>query len=79
MKLKFVADAFYNGELTYKNGQVVEIDDKLGMASRWIKRGLAVSHVEEEKPILKSDIKEEILPKDLVKGKNKAKKTGIDL
>lgn len=48
MKLTFVADAFYNGELRYKVGETYEVEEKFGEHYRWIKRGLAVGAVEEE-------------------------------
>jgi hypothetical protein len=42
MKLQFIQDAIYNGEIKYKKGEVVDIDNKLGEADRWIKRAVAV-------------------------------------
>ena len=68
MKLKFIADAYYNGEHVYKKGQVVEIDNSKGMASRWLRRNLAVEveqkYVELE---VQAEIKvEEVSPEEVV-------------
>ena len=51
MKIKFVEDAFYNGNLFARKDEVKDIDDNGGHASRWIRRGLAieVTEVAEEK------------------------------
>lgn len=48
MKLEFTGDCHYNGELVHKKGEVKEIDNELGMASRWIRRGLAKEAAEVE-------------------------------
>ena len=53
MKLKFFQDAVYNGQLLYRTGDIVEIDDKHGMATRWLVRGKAKVFVE---PIVKEVI-----------------------
>jgi hypothetical protein len=45
-KVLFHQDGYLNGVLTYERGQVYEIDDTLGSASRWLKRG--AEFVEEE-------------------------------
>lgn len=42
MKLKFVADAIYDGNLVFKKDQICEVSDELGFASRWIRRGIAI-------------------------------------
>jgi len=47
MKLKFISNGIYNGIIEFHEGQVYEIDDSLGAATRWLKRGVAVVHHEE--------------------------------
>lgn len=47
MKLKFLKDAYYNGQRKYVMGNTYEISDELGEATRWFKRGL-VEEVKEE-------------------------------
>ena len=42
MLLKFLADAFYDGQLIYSKDQIVEVPNNLGFADRWIRRGLAL-------------------------------------
>lgn len=54
MKLKFLKDAYYNGERKYIAGECYEISDELGEATRWFKRGL----VEEVKEEIKIEVKE---------------------
>lgn len=64
MKLKFVKDAYYNGERKYLMGEIYEISDELGEATRWLKRGLAeefkevVLKKEETKIELVEEVKE---------------------
>lgn len=41
-RLKFIDEARYNGEVVYKEGDVVDIENELGMADRWIKRAKAI-------------------------------------
>lgn len=40
--LRFKADGKINGEVVYKAGQVYEISDETGSATRWIKRGAEI-------------------------------------
>jgi hypothetical protein len=47
MKLKFISDAYYNGEHKYHKGKTYEISNQHGEAFRWLKRGLAIEVVEE--------------------------------
>lgn len=42
MKLLFKDDKYVNGILTFKSGQVYEISDEHGSATRWIKRGAEI-------------------------------------
>jgi len=49
MKIFIVSDCVYNGELLHKKGETKEVDDSLGMASRWVRRGLALPVSEEKK------------------------------
>jgi hypothetical protein len=42
MKLKFVSDAYYNEKHVFEKGKTYEVNDDLGYASRWIRRGVAV-------------------------------------
>jgi hypothetical protein len=48
MKLKFISDAYYNGEHKYRKGETYEISNQHGEAFRWLKRGLAIEVVEKE-------------------------------
>jgi hypothetical protein len=59
MKLKFIADAYYNGVHVHKAGEVKEIDNSKGMAQRWLSRGIAVE-ADEVKEEIKEEVKEEI-------------------
>lgn len=70
MKLKFVADAFVNGEVVYLKGQVVDVPNETGSADRWLRRGLAEPFVEAIEP--KVEHKEE------VKGPGKKKKSIVE-
>ena len=65
MKLKFIADAYYNGEHVYKKGQVVEIDNSKGMASRWLRRNLAIEF-EDKKVEVVEEVVEEVSPEEVV-------------
>ena len=44
--IKFHKDAFVSGELYARKGEIKEIDDSKGSATRWLKRG----HEEVEAP-----------------------------
>lgn len=57
MRLKFIADAYYNGVHAHEVGKIYDLDDSLGYASRWIKRGVAVK-VEDEPEVLPPAIEE---------------------
>lgn len=57
MKLKFLQDAFYQNELAHKKGEVYEISDEKGMASRWLKRKIAIE-VKEDKPLTAKQLKD---------------------
>lgn len=74
MFLKFNCDAFYNGEVIYTKDQEVFVDNKLGMASRWIRRGLAVQIEEVKKEVAKF----EGLNAALMNDKNKSSKNKHD-
>lgn len=78
MKLKFIADAYYNGEHVYKKGQVVEIDNSKGMASRWLRRNLAVE-VEEvevvEEKVEIVDIQNEVIEEVVVEESPKKRRS----
>jgi hypothetical protein len=54
MKLQFVKDAIYNGEIVHKFGDCKEIDDSLGMATRWIVRGVAIKALETAPEIIET-------------------------
>lgn len=56
MKLKFVKDAFYDGKCIATAGEVKEISEKDGFASRWIRRGIAV---EEKNYVAQEEVKVE--------------------
>lgn len=85
MKLKFLSDAYYNGEHKYHKGKTYEISNQFGEAFRWLKRGLAVEVVEEvkieevkveENFQIEESIVKEVVKKDNVRGK---KRKEIDL
>ena len=64
MKLKFIGDAFYNGELVHRKGDVVDLDNANGYAMRWVSRLLAVEVLEEEvkpQPIAEVEVKTEVV------------------
>jgi hypothetical protein len=74
-RLLFMADAKIGGEVTYKKGNIYEIDDSTGSASRWIKRLMAEevanSPVEEAEKLVEFEENED--PKKIVQGKYKQK------
>ena len=39
--LEFLEDCFYDGKLTHKKGEIEELDDSLGYATRWVIYGKA--------------------------------------
>jgi hypothetical protein len=47
MKLKFNADAVYNGKIMYKAGKIYEVSEELGWAQRWIFRGAEIVESDE--------------------------------
>lgn len=59
--LKFLEDAFYNNELVHKKGDIVELDDSLGYATRWLVYGMAeiVESVKIEAPVKIEEVVEE--------------------
>jgi len=66
IKLKFLSDAFYNGQLVHEKNSVHELESDYG--NRWVRRGIAIEVEEvkiEKKPEpvkeeIKVEIKEEI-------------------
>jgi hypothetical protein len=80
MKLKFIKDAYYNGQRKYIAENTYDIPDDLGEATRWLKRGLAeeVGHVEapvkEEIVVVQEEVPEltveEIIVKEELKKEN---------
>lgn len=54
-KLLFKTDGIVSGEVIFKAGQVYDISDEKGSATRWIKRGAEVV----EEPIKSAPIKKE--------------------
>lgn len=55
-KLLFKTDGIVSGEIVYKAGQVYDISDEKGSATRWIKRG---AEVVTESPKKQEAVKEE--------------------
>ena len=49
MRLRFIADAFYNGKPKYLKGSVHEVSNERGEAQRWLARQVAVEEVVEAK------------------------------
>ena len=56
MKLKFISDAYYNGEHKYHKGKSYEISNEFGEAFRWLKRGLAIEEI--EVPVIVEEVNE---------------------
>jgi len=84
MKLQFTQDAWYNGELFAKAGEVKEVSEEFGFAQRWLKRGAVEVAEEKVKEEIKVEVKEEfsgqvaedvIVDKPEVKEENKKGKT----
>lgn len=50
LRLQFTSDAWFNGNLVYKSGEIHEVTTDLGWANRWVIRGAN---------ILEDEIKEE--------------------
>ena len=44
MKLEFVQDAYFDGVHVHKVGDIVDIDNSLGHADRWIRLGMAIKY-----------------------------------
>ncbi len=59
-RLRFVKHAVYNGEVVHKEGEVKVLANDLGMADRWIKRGVAIEVSEEKKEAVKPKSKAEL-------------------
>jgi hypothetical protein len=74
MKLKFKLDTFVSGELVFKAGEIYDVDNSLGSADRWLRRGVA-EVVVETLPVKEETKVEE--PK--AKGSGKKKKTDEEL
>lgn len=74
MKLKFHFDAFYNGELYARIGEVKEVPEANGFALRWIRRG--AEQVSDSTP---EQVPAPVVParKLSKKEEKKAKKSGI--
>lgn len=64
MKLKFLDDAYVNGELAFKGGEIYDIDDKSGSATRWVKRGIAIEAAEEVKVEAKVEVVAPVVDED---------------
>ena len=62
IKLKFLSDAFYNGQLVHEKNSVHELESDYG--NRWVRRGIAIEveevKVEKKPEPVKEEIKEEI-------------------
>lgn len=69
--VEFVKDAVYNGEIVHRAGQKKNMDNSLGMADRWIKRGVAIEIKEEKKAAAQT-------PGGVAGGKNPADNKGKD-
>lgn len=71
-KVLFHQDGYLNGVLTYEKGKVYEIDDTLGSASRWLKRGAEfVEDAKEEAPVVEETIANDEAKEENKKGKKK--------
>lgn len=78
MKLRFIGDAMYRGELKYKEGQEVEVSNDKGEADRWLKRNLAVDAKEIPKKEVKKEVKKED-KKEVKKDAKSKKDASLDL
>lgn len=54
-KLLFKTDGIVSGEVIFKAGQVYDISDDKGSATRWIKRGAEIVADEPAKPEVKAE------------------------
>lgn len=75
MLLKFNRDAWYQGKLVYKQGEIVEVSEEQGYASRWIRRGAAQAWTVEAPEI----VEEPKSSKKKVSKKKATKKIEIDI
>lgn len=59
--LEFLEDCFYNGKLAHKKGDIEEIEDSIGYATRWLVYGKAkiVEKVELKKDTIEIEVKKE--------------------
>lgn len=62
VKVLFLTDVYYNGALAHKKNELVDLDDSLGYATRWVKRGLAKEIIVElnKEPLKEVEIIEEV-------------------
>lgn len=58
MKLKFNQDGLVDGKVAFKKGEIYEISDELGSATRWLKRGAELVVVKEEVKPKKEEVVE---------------------
>lgn len=76
-KLFFKFDAVVSGQVIYKAGNVYEVSDELGSATRWIKRGAEIVAEEpkkEAKPVEIIQEQKEEAPEDKQEVVNKPSK-----
>jgi hypothetical protein len=64
MKLKFNSNVTVKGTVSFEEGKIYEIDNSLGSASMWIKRGVADEFSEEEEVVIKQ-VQEEVVIKQV--------------
>lgn len=53
-KALFIKDGFIDGQLVYECGKTYDLDEKSGSYDRWVRRGIAVDAVEEEKQMIET-------------------------
>lgn len=78
MLLKFLVDGYYNGQHKYKKGMTYEIDNALGEADRWLKRGAIEVPFEAIVPQEKTEelIEEITMPEEVVVKQETKKENG---
>lgn len=73
-KVLFHQNGYLNGELAYEAGKVYEIDDTLGSASRWLKRGAEFVFEAEAEAEVKAEVEETVANEESKEENKKVKK-----
>jgi isoleucyl-tRNA synthetase len=60
MKVLFISDAVYRGELVHRKGDRVEVSKVVGSPDRWIRRGIAVLEEDKKEVKVAEKVKKEV-------------------